>query len=173
MQKPARSKGVTCNIESMKIDFGSKEGGELINRAMRRSARQALWKHKQAGNPVAVSDDDGNVKIIQPERIEIPDEFDANSSDKLLVNHMTNDYCVNASIAYDLSDAKEDLDAIIDLFRPNEKVDEAEFRVRMAHLYYHLNLAWNKRNLTDNELEITDGKGLNRLAQFPLDITPM
>jgi hypothetical protein len=157
----------------MKIDFGSEEGGELINRAMRRSARQALWKHKQAGNSVAVSDENGNLKILQSDEIEMPDEFDANSSDEPLINRMTNDYCVNASIAYDLSDAREDLESIINLFQPNEKVDEVEFRVRMSHLSYHINLAWNKRNLTDNELELTDGKGLNRLAQFPLDITPL
>jgi hypothetical protein len=157
----------------MKIDFASREGGELIGRASRRGVREALWRHKLAGNPIAVGDRDGSVRIVQPEKIKIPDEFDENTTDDNLINRMTNDYCVNASIAYDLTDAREDIDSIIELFNPNERVDESEFRVRMAHLYFHINSAWNKRNLTDDELEIAGGEACNRLAQFPLDIKPL
>lgn len=139
---------------------------------MKRGVRKALWKHKQSGNPVAVSRD-GQVVILQPEEIEIPNEFDQNSNDEILLNRMTNDYCVNASIVYDLSDAREEIDSILELFNPGDQVDESEFRVRIAHLYYHVNSAWNKRKLTDEELELTGGEDCNRLAQFPLDITPL
>ena len=154
----------------MRIDPTSNEASELINRALRRGVRKALFQHKRLGNPIAI-DVDGKVEIVQPESIVIP-EFDDKTNDSQLVNRMTNDYTVNASIAYDLNDARDEIDSILELFAPNEKVDETEFRVRMAHLYFHINCAWNKRDLSDAELESADGKALTRLAQFPLDITP-
>lgn len=39
-----------------------------INKAVERAVREALLKHKQAGNPVAVWRD-GKVVILQPEEI--------------------------------------------------------------------------------------------------------
>ena len=44
-----------------------------INRAYERAVREALLRHKQAGNPVAV-ERDGVLVILQPDEIEIHEE---------------------------------------------------------------------------------------------------
>lgn len=41
-----------------------------INEAYERAVREALLKHKQAGNPVVV-ERDGKIVILQPDEIEI------------------------------------------------------------------------------------------------------
>ncbi len=41
-----------------------------INRAYQRAVREALLRHKHAGNPVAISRD-GEVVLLQPDEIEI------------------------------------------------------------------------------------------------------
>ncbi len=86
---------------------------------------------------------------------------------------MTKDYLVLAQIGYDLRDAIEELQKIIELSHPNTEFDEDEFNVRMAHLYSHLNTAWNVRNLVEKDLETADGNQLNLWKEFPKDITPM
>lgn len=43
---------------------------EEINRAYERAVREALLKHKQAGNPVVV-EREGKLVILQPQEIEI------------------------------------------------------------------------------------------------------
>lgn len=84
------------------------------------------------------------------------------------------DYTVSASIVYDLSDAKEEIDSLLDLFDPtSEDVDEEMLNVGMAHLYFHINSAWNKRKLTDEQLSLIGGEDDSRLGEFPLDITPL
>jgi hypothetical protein len=49
------------------------QDSELILRAVSRGVREALIRHKQAGNPIAAWRD-GEVVWIQPEDIEIPPE---------------------------------------------------------------------------------------------------
>ena len=44
-----------------------------INRAYERAVREALLKHKRAGNPIAV-ERDGKLVILQPDEIEIQEE---------------------------------------------------------------------------------------------------
>jgi len=44
--------------------------GEEINRAYERAVREALKRHKVAGNAVAISRD-GKVVLLQPDEIEI------------------------------------------------------------------------------------------------------
>jgi hypothetical protein len=46
---------------------------ELIENALARAVREALIRHKQAGNPIAEWRD-GQVVWVQPEDIEIPPE---------------------------------------------------------------------------------------------------
>lgn len=43
---------------------------EEINKAFERAVREALLKHKQAGNPVAVWRD-GKVVLLQPDEIDV------------------------------------------------------------------------------------------------------
>jgi hypothetical protein len=86
---------------------------------------------------------------------------------------MTKDYVVLAQIAYDLQDASEELSAIIELIRPNEEIDEDEFNVRFAHLYWHLNSAWNVRNLSDKDLDSANSEQSNLWGKFPKDLNPL
>jgi hypothetical protein len=44
--------------------------GEEISKACERAVREALLKHKQAGNPIAVLRD-GKVVVLQPNEIEV------------------------------------------------------------------------------------------------------
>jgi hypothetical protein len=86
---------------------------------------------------------------------------------------MMDDYAVRAHCSYNLADALEDLGAIDEMVRPNVEIDEEEFRVRMAHLYWHLNSVWNSRNLSSEELDAADHGRLNELGQFPKDLEPI
>ncbi|MCD9185866.1 MAG: hypothetical protein LUM44_05505 [Pyrinomonadaceae bacterium] len=73
-----------------------------------------------------------------------------------------------------MSDAKEDLEEIIEMFDPQKEFyEEEEFKVRMAHLYRHLNSAWNRRNITAEQLENADGMKTNIWGEFPKDIKPI
>lgn len=85
---------------------------------------------------------------------------------------MTEDYVVIAQIAYNFQDASEELSKIINLIRPGAEIDEDEFNVRMAHLYSHLNAAWNIRNLKSSDLDSVDGKQLDLWKAFPKDLIP-
>ncbi len=86
---------------------------------------------------------------------------------------MTKDYAVLAQIAFDLQDASEELSKIIEMIRPPDEIDEDEFNVRMAHLYSHLNAAWNVRNTTGDALEFADKRQRNSWKRFPEDLQPL
>lgn len=86
---------------------------------------------------------------------------------------MNKNYLVLAQISYDLHDASEQLSEIIKLIQPDAEIDENEFKWRMAHLYSHLNTAWNIHNLTNEVLESADGKQLDLWKEFPKDLKPL
>jgi hypothetical protein len=86
---------------------------------------------------------------------------------------MKQDYNVRAQIAYNLEDAHEELTRIIELIRPDSEIDEDEFKVRMAHLYKHLNTAWNMRNMSGDEIDSANGERLDAWGCFPHDLEPL
>jgi hypothetical protein len=86
---------------------------------------------------------------------------------------MNQDYETRAYIAWNLQDAIEALSEIIEGMRPNAEIDEAEFSVRMAHLYGHLNTAWNVRNMSASDIDSTGGEKLDEWKKFPKDIKPL
>lgn len=57
------------NLDKEKLDLFVRYSEE-INRAYERAVREALLKHKRAGNPVAVWRD-GKVVLLQPDEIEL------------------------------------------------------------------------------------------------------
>jgi hypothetical protein len=74
-----------------------------------------------------------------------------------------------AMLMYDLDDAREDLESLLTEMRNNDaEVDEEYFRIRLSHIYWHLNRAWNHRDVPDDLLETDD---LNA-GQFPHDLEP-
>jgi hypothetical protein len=86
---------------------------------------------------------------------------------------MNQDYETRASMAYELADAQEQLNEIVERFTPGAEIDENDLRVWFAHLYGHLNAAWNKRNSSAKDLDLADGKQLDRWKRFPRDIDPI
>ena len=61
----ANNKKVEENGQDLFVRYSTE-----ISEACQRAVREALIKHKKAGNPVAVSRD-GKVVILQPDEIEI------------------------------------------------------------------------------------------------------
>lgn len=59
------NKKVVINSQDLFVKFK-----EEMSKACERAVREALLKHKKAGNPIAVSRD-GKVVILQPDEIEI------------------------------------------------------------------------------------------------------
>ncbi len=85
---------------------------------------------------------------------------------------MNLDYTVISAISYNLEDALEELAHISKMFHPNVEVDESEFKVRMAHLYGHLNTVWNMRNVSETDLESASSEQRDAWSRFPKDIEP-
>lgn len=64
--------GTNENVTSDNRDLFVRYGDE-INRAYERAVREALLKHKTAGNPIAV-ERDGKLVILQPDEIRVEPE---------------------------------------------------------------------------------------------------
>lgn len=86
---------------------------------------------------------------------------------------MSRDYETRAYIAWNLEDAHEELSRILAEMRLAAEVDEAEFSIRMAHLYGHLNTAWNVRNMNASDIDSAGGEKLEEWKKFPKDIEPV
>lgn len=74
-----------------------------------------------------------------------------------------------AMLMYDLDDAKEDLGSIIADMQNDPEFDEEDFRIRLGHVYWHLNRAWRRRNVMDDFSEADAAKA----GQFPDDLKPI
>jgi len=81
----------------------------------------------------------------------------------------SDDYVGWAGLAYDLQDAHEHLGRLMEDMTNNPEFGEIEYSIQMAHIYAHLNRAWNARNL---EAGYTP-KQMEKLSQFPKDIKPL
>jgi hypothetical protein len=71
---------------------------------------------------------------------------------------------------YELADAQEQLNEIVDRFTPDAETNESDFQVWFAHLYGHLNTAWNMRHCSAQDHDSADGKQLDKWKQFPTDM---
>ena len=60
-----------------------------------------------------------------------------------------NNYVEWTMLMYELGEAKEHLQKLIDEEIKQKDFDETEFRIAIAHIYSHLNRAWNMRNQTE------------------------
>jgi hypothetical protein len=74
-----------------------------------------------------------------------------------------------AMLMYDLDDAKEDLDTLMAAMQNDPEFDEECFRVRLGHIYWHLNRAWHRRNVPDDTGDTEDAKW----GQFPSELQPL
>lgn len=74
-----------------------------------------------------------------------------------------------ALLMYELEDAHEHLGKLIREMASNHEYGGGNFRIDLAHVYAHLNMAWHRRNseedLSDDDHEIAD--------RFPSDLKPL
>lgn len=74
-----------------------------------------------------------------------------------------------AMLMYDLDDAREHLETLMVAMQSDPEFDEECFRVRLGHIYWHLNRAWHRRDIMDDQSDDEDvGSG-----QFPNDLEPI
>ncbi|HET9506249.1 MAG TPA: hypothetical protein VFO93_22105 [Hymenobacter sp.] len=74
----------------------------------------------------------------------------------------------------ELTDAQEHLAQMCQEMQQDPDFSEIEFRIWLAHIYSHLNRAWNRRNATDAQItpEI-EQTTWDEWSQFPTDIEPL
>jgi hypothetical protein len=74
-----------------------------------------------------------------------------------------------ASLLYDLEDARDHLDQLLQDMTKDPLYSETEFRVDLGHVYAHLNRAWYRRQVPQ---DIADTEW-RKSAQFPADLEPI
>ena len=75
-----------------------------------------------------------------------------------------------ALLAYELSDARDHLDALVTQMANDKVIDEIDFRIQVGHIYSHLNRAWHGR---DDQREDVSQAEWEQRSRFPTDITPV
>ena len=74
-----------------------------------------------------------------------------------------------AQLMSELEDAHEHLGSLISEMNRDGKIDVESYAVDVAHIYAHLNRAWNTRNITDDVTEEQWEEG----RSFPSDLEPL
>lgn len=72
-------------------------------------------------------------------------------------------------LLFELDDAREHLEALVDQMNEKGEIDEAEFSTHLGHVYSHLNRAWNSRNRETMQTE----EEFKAESEFPKDIRPI
>ncbi|WP_375417737.1 hypothetical protein [uncultured Hymenobacter sp.] len=76
-----------------------------------------------------------------------------------------------ATLLFELEDTQEHLQKMCLEMNDNPQYDEVEFAIDMAHIYSHLNRAWNGRNATEKQID--DQNLWRQWSQFPADLEPL
>ena len=69
-----------------------------------------------------------------------------------------------------LRDAKEELDRTITEIETDPGYEFGELSVAMAHIYHHVNSAWNSREASEQEVTECSEESFSRWRQMPDDI---
>jgi hypothetical protein len=73
-------------------------------------------------------------------------------------------------IASNLKEAGEELQRLAARADSGEDISFEDFHVAMAHIYHHLNSAWNGRNITDAEWRECSDENWNKWRSYPTDL---
>ena len=73
-------------------------------------------------------------------------------------------------VLFHLREAKEELDRTIGDVANDPEYTEADFGIAIAHLYNHVNTAWNARNAKDSETDPLTDERFFQWRAFPEDI---
>ncbi len=74
-----------------------------------------------------------------------------------------------AMLRYELDDAREHIETLLKDMTETDDFTDEDYAVSMAHIYAHLNRAWNRRN-SDSE---PNSDQMDNFSQFPTDIIPI
>jgi hypothetical protein len=73
-------------------------------------------------------------------------------------------------IQYNLEEAQEEIEVMLRSLKQKPDYTHEEFFRSMQHLIHHINIAWNARSTSTNEIENATPADLERWGQFPADI---
>jgi hypothetical protein len=73
-------------------------------------------------------------------------------------------------IASNLEEATEELHRLTARAKAGEEIPFEDFHVAMAHIYHHLNSAWNGRNITREEWQQCTDENYEKWQRFPQDL---
>jgi hypothetical protein len=73
-------------------------------------------------------------------------------------------------ILFHLREAHEELTRTIAKINAAATVDEIEFEIALAHMYNHLNTAWNSHAASDEQIAAQTDDDFYRWRGFPADI---
>jgi hypothetical protein len=70
-----------------------------------------------------------------------------------------------------LREAHEELTRTIARIDAASEVDEIEFEIALAHMYNHLNTAWNSRAASDQQIAAHSDEDFYAWREYPSDIS--
>ena len=73
-------------------------------------------------------------------------------------------------VLFHLKEALEEIENTIKEIESEPEYDNPEFSVAMAHLYHHVNTAWNSRQSSEKEGEESSESNFSKWRQFPTDV---
>ena len=73
-------------------------------------------------------------------------------------------------VLFHLREALEEIEATIKDIEEEPEYDGPEFSVAIAHLYHHVNTAWNSRHSTAEDALESSVMNFERWRQFPTDV---
>ncbi len=73
-------------------------------------------------------------------------------------------------LLFHLREAREELSRTIADLESDSKLGEGELRVALAHLYHHVNTAWNSRNVGRDVIDTHSDADWASWGRFPADI---
>ena len=76
-------------------------------------------------------------------------------------------------VLFHLNEARGAITQTIAAIEATPDYEWGQFSVEMAHLYHHLNTAWNAQNATDAEVERGGDDSFARWSSFPADLPMM
>lgn len=73
-------------------------------------------------------------------------------------------------VLFHLKEALGEIESTIKEIESEPDYSDPEFSVAMAHLYHHVNTAWNSRQCSDQEVEESSEGNFSDWRQFPTDV---
>ena len=73
-------------------------------------------------------------------------------------------------IKSNITEAREELEAIEEAIESGEFISEAEYQIKIEHAYHHLNVAWNARHSSDQRYKNMTDRDFNKWSKIPKNI---